>query len=251
MSDNTEQPADGAAQRDPWAPPDNRVPLEKNTEDTRPPPVHDQQTVTSMPNAAPGPAPTVGFGDAPDAGQPSGPGGWYGPGTLPPPPVGPNGPGQPVPPPVGQYGYPAGQPPQPGGHYGYPAPQPPQYGGYPGYPGYGQNGWGGPQPANGLGIASMVLGIIAVAGFCMYGLGIILGVLALIFGLIGRGRVSRGEADNGGVALAGIILGSIGIVVSAAFLGFFIWAVTNDRFDDDSDYEYQPTAVSMVVGVGR
>ncbi|MFD7720938.1 DUF4190 domain-containing protein [Streptomyces sp. NPDC059814] len=273
MSDNTEQPADGAVPRDPWAPPDNRVPLDKKEpEDAGPPAVHDQRTVTSMPPTAPGPgpdaggqpgagngpAPGAGFGVPPEAGQPSGPGGWYGPGAVPPPPVGPNGPGQQAPPPAGQYGYPAPPPPagqygypapqQPAGQYGYPAPQAPQYGGgYPGYPGYGQTVWGGPQPANGLGIASMVLGIIAVAVFCMYGLGVILGVLALIFGLIGRGRVSRGEADNGGVALAGIILGSVGIVVSAVFLGVVIWAATGDHFEEESDSGYEPMSASLVV----
>ncbi|WP_406091988.1 DUF4190 domain-containing protein [Streptomyces sp. NBC_01013] len=251
MSDSSERPAEGSAPRDPWAPPENRVPLEKNTGDPRlpsdgatgeprPPAVHDQQTVTSMPNAGTGPIPAAGFGP-PDQGQPAGPGAWQDPGSVPPPPVGPNGPGQPTPPPVGQYGYPA--PPQP--QYGYPAPPVPQYGDYPGYPGYGQNAWGGPGPANGMGIASLVLGIISVAGFCMYGLGIILGVLALIFGLIGRGRVTKGEANNGGVALAGIILGSIGIVVSAAFLGFFIWAVTNDDLDSDSGSIYEGTSLVL------
>lgn len=264
MSDNTEQPADGAAPRDPWAPPDNqgnpghpgnRVPLDKNTEDSRPPTdgatggglpptVHDQQTVTSMPSAGTGPLPTAGFG-APEAGQPSGTG------AIPAPPVGPNGPGQPAPPAAGQYGYPA-PPPQygypaaqaPQAQYGYPAAQP-QYGDYPGYPGYAQAGWGGPQPANGMGIASLVLGIIAVAGFCLYGLGIILGVLALIFGILGRGRANRGEANNGGVALAGIILGSVGIVVSAAFLGFFVWAVTTDDFDESRAPVHTPVSVSV------
>lgn len=261
MSDSSERPADGSAPRDPWAPPDNRVPLEKNTGDPRPPSdavpggprppsdaapaeprppaAHDQRTVTSMPNAGTGPIPAAGFGP-PDQGQPpAGPDPWQGPGSVPPPPVGPNGPGPADQPPVGQYGYPA--PPQP--QYGYPAPAGPQYGGYPGYPGYGQNAWGGPGPANGMGIASLVLGLISVAGFCMYGLGIILGVLALIFGLIGRGRVTKGEANNGGVALAGIILGSVGIVVSAAFLGFFIWAVTNDDFDSDNGSIYDSTSL--------
>ncbi|WP_406455375.1 DUF4190 domain-containing protein [Streptomyces sp. NBC_00876] len=258
MSDNTERPADGSAPRDPWAPPDNRVPLDKNTGDTGPQtdgatghpgpsPVHDQQTVTSMPSAGTGPLPTAGFG-APDTGQQPGPADWQGPGAVPPPPVGPHGPGQPAPPPVGQYGYPA-QAPTP--QYGYPAAPPQPYGDYPGYPGYGQNAWGGPQPANGMGIASLVLGIIAVVGFCMYGLGIVLGVLALIFGLIGRGRASRGEANNGGVALAGIILGSIGIVISAAFLGFFIWAVTTDDFEEDSGSVSGSTSLSLVVDAAR
>ncbi|MFJ5723942.1 DUF4190 domain-containing protein [Streptomyces sp. NPDC093149] len=220
MSDNTEQPAGGAASRDPWALPDSRVPLEKPAGDPRPPAVHDQQTVTSMPGVGDGPAPAVapGFGAPEQTGPVPGPGPAFGPGEVPPPPVAPNGPGQPVPPAAGQYGYPAA-----------PAAQ---YGGYPGYPGYGQTSWGGPAPANGLGIAAMVLGIIAVAGFCMWGLGLVLGVLALIFGIIGRGRVRRNEATNGGMALAGIILGSIGIVISGAFLAFMIWGIASGNFEE-------------------
>ncbi|THA30466.1 DUF4190 domain-containing protein [Streptomyces sp. A1277] len=279
MPDNTEQPADGAAPRDPWAPPQTRVPLDKKSDagrppaggapedarpptdgapgttrpptdgapgTTRPPTVHDQLTVTSMPGVGTGPVPPVGF-TGPESGQQPGPAGWPGPGTAPPPPVGPNGPGQ-APPQYGypgtqpsQYGYPGGQPSQ----YGYPAAQQPQHG-YPAYPGYGQT-WGGPQPANGMGVASLVLGIIATVAFCMLGLGIVLGILALIFGLIGRGRVRDGAADNGGVALAGIILGSIGIVVSAAFLGLTIWAANTDDYDEDSGSDYEPAALSLVV----
>ncbi|MFF1963727.1 DUF4190 domain-containing protein [Streptomyces sp. NPDC058232] len=231
MSDNTEQPGGGAAPRDPWAPPDSRVPLEKPTGDPRPPAVHDQPTVTSLPGVGDGPAPATGPGFGP--GAPAGPAPAAGPGEVPPPPIAPNGPGQQVPPAAGQYGYPAAPP--------------PQYGGYPGYPGYGQAPWGGPGPANGLGIASMVLGIIAVIGFCMWGLGVVLGVLALILGLIGRGRAKRGEATNGGMALAGVILGSIGIVISGAFLGFLIWAIANDDLNNDDTYPYDDYGTSLVV----
>ncbi|WP_073964834.1 DUF4190 domain-containing protein [Streptomyces sp. CB02460] len=245
-------PADGT--------PADGTPADRISGDPRPPAVHDQLTVTSMPGIGTGPVPPTGYG-TPQTGPATwaAPGAPGAPGSVPPPPVGPNGPGQAGPPPQDgfpgsqpQYGYPGRQA-APG--YGYPGAQPPQFGyptgqapqyGYPGYPGYG-NPWGGPAPANGLGIASLVLGIIATAGFCMYGLGIVLGILALIFGIIGRGRAQRGEADNGGVALAGIILGSIGIVVSAAFLGFFIWLVTNDDFDDeDSGSDYEPAPVSLV-----
>lgn len=96
----------------------------------------------------------------------------------------------------------------------------------------------------------MVLGIIAVVGFCMWGLGIILGILALIFGIIGRGRAKRGEATNGGMALAGIILGSISILISAVFLGFLIWAIANEESGSDYDYD-DPYATSLVVGATR
>ncbi|MFI8002792.1 DUF4190 domain-containing protein [Streptomyces sp. NPDC086010] len=225
MSDNTQQPGGGGAPRDPWAPPDSRVDLGKSAE-PRPPAVHDQPTVTAMPgaDAGSGPIPVP----PPGAFGPQQPG-------VPAPPIAPTGPGQPA-----QYGYPAA-PPAPTASYGYP-----------GYPGYGAQpqGWGAPAPANGLGTAAMVLGIIAVAGFCMWGLGIILGILALIFGIIGRGRAKRGEATNGGVALAGIILGSISIVISAVFLGFLIWAIANDESGSEFGYD-DPYATSLVVGAER
>ncbi|MEU8673106.1 DUF4190 domain-containing protein [Streptomyces sp. NPDC048560] len=244
MSDSTEQPGGGPAPHDPWAPPDSRVDLGKPAA-AGPPPVHDQPTVSAMPGLGSGPVPGgQGFGPG-NVGAGYGPGGagpGFGPGdtAVPPPPVGPNGPGQPTAP-MGQYGYPA-------------APVPP-YGGYPGYPGYGaQPGWGGgAPPANGLGTASMVLGILAVCLFCLYGIpSLILGVLALIFGILGRKRVTRGEADNGGQALAGVILGSIGLALGAAIIGFFIWLfATHSEEFDNNEYEDDPFATSLVIGTSR
>ncbi|MFF5936996.1 DUF4190 domain-containing protein [Streptomyces sp. NPDC012508] len=213
MSENTDQPRGGYDPTDPWAPPNrDGVELSKaTTPEPTPqdrPPVHDQPTMTAMPS-----------------------------GDVPPPPVAPGGPA------TGSYGYPTPPPvtaPAPSG-YGYP--------GYPGYPGgavgYGrQPGWQ-QGPSNGMGTAAMVLGIIAVAGFCMYGLGVVLGILALVFGIIGRKKVQRGEANNGGMATAGIVLGSIGILVSAVFLTFVIWAVVQgEKYEDSSD---DPFATSLVV----
>ncbi|MGW3741503.1 DUF4190 domain-containing protein [Streptomyces sp. NPDC005146] len=236
MSDNTEQPGGGAAPRDPWAPPDSRVPLEKPFGDPRPPAVHDQPTVTSMPGVGDGPAPATGPGFGP--GAPTGPAPASGPGEVPPPPIAPNGPGQQVPPAAGQYGYPAA----PG----------PQYGSYPGYSAYGQTSWGS-APSNGMGTAAMVLGILAVCLFCIYGIpSLILGALALIFGILGRKRVQRGEATNSGQALAGIIMGSIGMVLGVAIISFFIWLfVTHaDEFDDNT-YNDDPYSSSLVVDVTR
>jgi hypothetical protein len=249
MSDNTEQPAGGAAPRDPWAPPDSRVPLEKPAGDPRRPAAHDQPTVTSMPGAGDGPAPVTGpgFGAGVQTGPVPGFGAGFGHGEVPPPPIAPNGPGQQVPPAAGQYGYPAT------GQYGYPATSAPQYGSYPGYVGYNQAPWGGPVPSNGMGTAAMVLGILAVCLFCIYGIpSLILGALALIFGILGRKRANRGEASNSGQALAGIILGSIGIVLGVAIISFFIWlfATHADEFDD-STYNDDPYSTSLVVGVTR
>ncbi|MFE0177386.1 DUF4190 domain-containing protein [Streptomyces sp. NPDC059002] len=153
---------------------------------------------------------------------------------MPPPPVSPDGPGQ-MPP----YGYPGpGYP----GYPGYPGHQGQGYDGYQGYPGYpvqGQPGYGWPAmpmaPANGMGVAALVLGIIAAVGFCLWPLAIVLGVLAVIFGAVGRGKARRGEATNGGQALAGIICGAVGIVLGVALLVILVVAPDDEGDAGSSD----------------
>ncbi|MEV7392303.1 DUF4190 domain-containing protein [Streptomyces sp. NPDC091215] len=137
--------------------------------------------------------------------------------AVPPPPIAPDGPGQ-VP-----YGYPgAPAPVAPGPGYGYPGQPLPSYPGGPA--GYG--GWPGmqPMPNNGLGTASLVTGIISAIGFCLVPVSLVMGVLAIVFGSIGRARVRRGEATNGGQALAGIICGSAGLVISGGFVALLVLA---------------------------
>ncbi|MFZ3558014.1 MULTISPECIES: DUF4190 domain-containing protein [unclassified Streptomyces] len=100
--------------------------------------------------------------------------------------------------------------------------QPPQQ--YPQYPPFQQQP---PQQVarNGLGTAALILGVIgALSGLIplMFWLAGILGVIALILGLTGRGRAKRGEATNKGIALAGTILGlaAMGLAVFGAYTTF-------------------------------
>ncbi|NUS24843.1 MAG: DUF4190 domain-containing protein [Streptomyces sp.] len=121
----------------------------------------------------------------------------------------PDGPGQ-LP-----YGYPGGGYGYPGQPQGYPA----QAQGYPGQP-QGYYGWSGmqPLPANGMGTAGLVLGILSAIVFCLWPVAVILGILGVIFGSIGRGKASKGTATNPGQALAGIICGAVGIVLGVGML---------------------------------
>ncbi|MGH3607095.1 MAG: DUF4190 domain-containing protein, partial [Pseudonocardiaceae bacterium] len=74
------------------------------------------------------------------------------------------------------------------------------------------------QPRNGFGVAALVLGILAlVLSWTVLG-GIVFGILALIFGLLGRGRAKRGEATNGGLSLAGVVLGIIGLLIAIGLI---------------------------------
>ncbi|WP_217162132.1 DUF4190 domain-containing protein [Streptomyces sp. AC512_CC834] len=137
-----------------------------------------------------------------------------GPGGYGPPP-------QPGQPPAGGYAYPQSAPGygSPNQGPGYPAAPPV---GYPHAPGYGMP----MQPSNGMGTAGLVLGIIGVVcslTFFLWFFGVILGVLGIIFGAIGRGKANRGEATNKGAATAGLVLGITATVI-LPLLGFLAFA---------------------------
>jgi hypothetical protein len=110
----------------------------------------------------------------------------------------------------------------------YPYPQAPYpYPGYPPPPPQPYSGWTPPptRPRNGLGTAALVIAIIGLL-LCWTGIfGIVLGILAVVLGLMAYGKVKRGEANNGGVAIAGIVLGALSVVAGIAFIwiivGFF------------------------------
>jgi hypothetical protein len=114
--------------------------------------------------------------------------------TVPIVPVGPGGPGG-APTPAPAYGY--------GNAYGY---------------GYG---YGPPvsRTTNGLAVASLICGILSLVS-C----GIATGLPAIIMGFVSRRQIrdSNGRQDGDGMALAGLILGSIGTALSVLLIGFYL-----------------------------
>jgi Domain of unknown function (DUF4190) len=153
-----------------------------------------------------------------NAGSPESPDKPENPGGTPQPPS--QAPGYPpYPPPPPQYYSPqySGTYPPPTGPYpgGYPPPPPMPYGGY------------GPTPEgtkNGLGLGALISGLLSVpAAFTVIG-GILLGLVAIVLGLLGHGRARRGEASNGGLAIAGVVLGVLGIILSVV-LAITAWGV--------------------------
>jgi len=110
----------------------------------------------------------------------------------------------------------------PGEGYGqqYPPGQGQQYG-EPAYGGSGPNppGWGDPaqptKPRNGMGVAALVFGILALLTcWWLPVVGGILGIVAIILGVIGRGRAKRMEATNKGMATTGLVLGILTLIVN-------------------------------------
>jgi hypothetical protein len=70
-----------------------------------------------------------------------------------------------------------------------------------------------PRPGNGMAVAGLVCGIGGILIF-----GVVLGVLAVVFGSIGLARANRG-AGHRRMAISGIVLGGAGIVYWALVLG--------------------------------
>lgn len=106
-------------------------------------------------------------------------------------------------------GEPGEQPQQP--WYPPPATGQPPYPAWPGPYGYYQP----PRPTNGFAIASLVCGI-----FGLFTMGFT-GIFAVIMGHVARHQVRRRNEEGAGLALAGLILGYLGL----AFLLFFVGVV--------------------------
>lgn len=117
----------------------------------------------------------------------------------------------------------------------------PQFGGYPpqsGFPapGFGPGYGAAPVVKNGIGVAALVVAIAALFLFWTVFGGFLLGTVAIILGVIGMVRAKRGEANNRGVAISGVVLGVLAIIASAAFIvigALFIWNTTgiDDYYD--------------------
>jgi hypothetical protein len=68
-----------------------------------------------------------------------------------------------------------------------------------------------------MAVAALVLGIIAAALFFIFFISIPCGILAVIFGILGVRKANTGVGRKG-MALAGAIVGGVGIVLSVLFV---------------------------------
>ncbi len=257
---------------DPWAPPP-RIPLDKP--DAQPAPGRHAGVAPGPhaagplpPHAAPVPhavvpphAARVGPYGAPV--PPSAPD----PGTVPPVPLAPTGPGTPSayqgnpydqtlygppglpsaasgPAPYGMQRHSYGQ-----GPYGPGVYQPGSYG-YPVAPFYVP-----PAPSNGMGLAALVLGIVGTVLAPTVVLGAVLGVLAIVFGAVGRVKARKGEATNPGQALAGLILGGVGLIATVLMVIVYINMDVDDSNgpapEDDPEGTYGAYLSAPVLIVDR
>jgi hypothetical protein len=76
----------------------------------------------------------------------------------------------------------------------------------------------GQKPGNGPAVAALVLGIVAIALFCIWYIALPCAILAIIFGVVGRGK-ARAGASGGGMATAGVVCGVISLCLLVVIIG--------------------------------
>lgn len=114
-------------------------------------------------------------------------------------------------------------------------------------PGYGEPGDGGPgmwEPARpalgasppkagkGFGVAALTLGLVGALLFWTVLGGIVLGLLALIFGILGFRRGRRGEATNGTLAAVGAVIGAVALIGSSVVLVLVVSLVSSGDYGE-------------------
>ena len=135
-----------------------------------------------------------------------------------------------------------GQPPPPPAEG--PSQQPPQQ---PWTPRTAQQGPGGPPPpgggggTNGLSVAALIVGILAL---CLPVVGLLAGIVAIILGFIGRRQAAQRGQGGRGMAIAGIVLGIIGVLAWLAFLvfGVIFGNVLEDALKDKASVRIEAAA---------
>lgn len=80
------------------------------------------------------------------------------------------------------------------------------------------------QPDNATGLWAMILGILGVVVF-----GLLTAIPAIFLGISGRRKAAAGKATNDGQALAGLILGIVGTILSIIGAAFFVMMIMAAR----------------------
>lgn len=96
----------------------------------------------------------------------------------------------------------------------------------------------------------LVFGILSILGCCFYGIGIILGVIAIV--LATKATKLYAENPEGYTGLqnvkTGKILSIIGIILSALYLLLIIWAISKFGWEALGDQELMQERIQEMMG---
>ncbi|WP_245180168.1 DUF4190 domain-containing protein [Streptomyces montanisoli] len=109
-------------------------------------------------------------------------------------------------------------------------PSAPPYAGPQGDPGHPQQRRG-----NGMAVAALVLGILAIVFFWTVFGGIVLGIIGLVLGIFGARRARGGMAPHRGMAITGAVLGAIGLIAGGLIIALGVSILNSHEFKNYSD----------------
>lgn len=84
-------------------------------------------------------------------------------------------------------------------------------------------------------MTALVLGIIACLLFWTVAGGIVLGLLAVVFGILGIRRARGGRAPHRTMSIVGTVLGALGLVASVVILIVGVSVLNSDEFQNFGD----------------
>ncbi|CAM5236987.1 MULTISPECIES: DUF4190 domain-containing protein [Streptomyces] len=101
-------------------------------------------------------------------------------------------------------------------------------------PAAGHDPYGGQPPArtNGFAVAALVLGLLACLFFWTVVGGLLLGLLAVVFGIIAALRTRQGRAPRRVMAIVGAAFGALGLIGSAIVLVVAVSVFDSPEFKD-------------------
>jgi len=110
---------------------------------------------------------------------------------------------------------------------------------------------GGPvaNPGKGLGIAGMVLGIVALVLFCVWYLAIPCAIVGLILSIIGKGKSKAAGAPTG-MATAGMVTSIIALALDI-ILGLLLWSFISAMFSFGQQIAEDANRMNNLVDVIR
>lgn len=108
---------------------------------------------------------------------------------------------------------------------------------YPGEPAGNHEPYGdqAPAPTNGFAVAALVLGLIACLFFWTIVGGLLLGLLAVVFGIIAVLRTRQGRAPRRAMAVVGAAFGALGLIGSAIVLVLAVSVFDSQEFKNFQD----------------
>lgn len=120
--------------------------------------------------------------------------------------------------------------------------------GYGGAPSYGTPAGG--SRTNVMAIIAIIAGVLSIIASCLWFVAGPLGIAAIVLGVLGRGKAKRGEAGGGGLAMAGIITGAIGLVLTIVLtlVGVSLFNQLEDCTDPSLTPEAQQACVEDQLG---